>query len=176
VQRRSYSPAMEAALVVARLARLPAALTALVDGLPDADWRWRPKEGGWSILEIVNHLADEEVFDFRARVQSTLEDSTRSWPAMDPEGWVTQRRYQEQDPADSLRRVLDERAKSLAWLRGLVAPDWEATYKHARGDLRAGDLLASWAAHDARHLTQIGKRLHGLAARDGEPYDVGYAG
>jgi hypothetical protein len=42
--------------------------------------------------------------------------------------------------------------------------------------MRAGDLLASWAAHDARHLEQIAKRLHGLAARDGTPYSVAYAG
>ena len=167
---------MDADALIARLSRMPAALEAVVAGLSDADWRWRPKEGGWSILEVVNHLADEEVFDFRARVQSTLEDPSRPWPGMDPEGWVTERRYQERDPAESLRRFVHERTKSLAWLRGLIGANWDAAYVHPRGPLRAGDLLASWTAHDARHLQQIAKRLHGLAARDGEPYSVGYAG
>jgi hypothetical protein len=37
-------------------------------------------------------------------------------------------------------------------------------------------LLASWAAHDALHLRQIARRLHGLAARDAGPYGVAYAG
>src|ERR1700704_4162886 len=105
--------------LIARLAHMPEILTAVVDGLSATDWRWRPKDGGWSILEIVNHLADEEVFDFRARVQSTLEDPSRPWPGMDPEGWVTERRYQERDPAESVRRFLDERESSLAWLRGV---------------------------------------------------------
>jgi DinB superfamily len=168
---------MNPAALIARLELLPPALDALVAALPDADWRWRPADGAWSILEIVNHLADEEVEDFRARVRLVLESPSLPWPPLDPEAIVVSRRYQERDPADSLRRFRDERAASLAWLHGLAAPNWDAAKHHARaGTLHAGDLLASWAAHDARHLQQIAKRLRGLAARDGEPWSVGYAG
>ena len=168
---------MDAAALIARLERLPPALDALVATLPDADWRWRPADGSWSILEVVNHLADEETDDFRARVRSTLEDPSRDWAPIDPEGDVVARRYQDRDPAESLRRFRDARAASLAWLRGLAAPDWTTSRSHPQTrTLHAGELLASWAAHDARHLEQIAKRLHGLAARDGAPYGVGYAG
>ncbi len=157
--------------------RVPAAVEALVAGLPETDWRWRPPEGGWSILEVVNHLVDEEVHDFRTRVRSTLEDPAREWPPMDPEGWVAERRYQDRDPGESLRRFREEREESLAWLGGLADAPWGNTKQHPRaGPLRAGDLLAAWAAHDARHLTQIAKRLYALAARDGAPYSVSYAG
>lgn len=168
---------MDAAALIARLAPFPDTLDALLARLPDADWRWRPAEGGWSILEVVNHLVDEEVEDFRARVRLVLEDTAKEWPPLDPEGIVVSRRYQERDPKESLRRFRDERAASLAWLSGLVAPKWETTKSHPRaGKLSAADLLASWAAHDARHLQQIAKRLHGLAARDGAPWSVAYAG
>jgi hypothetical protein len=167
---------MDVGALVARLAGLPAALDALLAGLPDRDWRWRPPEGGWSILEVVNHLADEEVEDFRARLRSTLEDPTRPWPSFDPEGAVVSRRTNERDPRESLARFRAERERSLAWLRSLVAPAWENTYAHPKRAIRAGDLLASWAAHDARHLQQVGKRLYALAVRDGAPYSVGYAG
>lgn len=167
---------MDAQALIARLERGPAAVEALVAGLSDADWRWRPPEGGWSIVEVVNHLADEETLDFRARVRSTLEDPKRAWPGMDPEGDVARKGFQQRDPAESLRRFRDERAASLAWLRSLAQPRWENAYEHPRGNLTAGELLASWAAHDARHLQQIAKRLHGLAARDGAPWSVGYAG
>jgi hypothetical protein len=173
---RRYSASMDANALISRMSHMPATVTALVAGLSPEDWRWRPADGGWSLVEIVNHLADEEVSDFRTRVRSTLEDASRPWPSMDPEAWVKERRYQERDPAESVQRFLDERAASLAWLRCLSSPNWDATYAHPRGALRAGDLLASWAAHDARHVQQIAKRFHGLAARDGAPYSVGYAG
>jgi hypothetical protein len=167
---------MDASALIARLTYLPATLESLLAGLPDADWRWRPPQGGWSILEVVHHLADEEAEDFRARLASVLEDPTRPWAKLDPEGAVVARRANERDPAEVLGRLRTERQRSLDWLRGLSAPRWDATYVHPKGDLAAGDLLASWAAHDARHLEQIAKRLHGLAARDGAPYAVGYAG
>jgi uncharacterized damage-inducible protein DinB len=167
---------MDFTALVGRLERTAEAVDALVAGLSDEDWRWRPAEGGWSILEVVNHLVDEEVFDFRTRVKSTLEDPTRDWPQIDPERWAIERRYQDRAPAESLARFREERTKSLAWLRGLTSPDWDRARHHPRGPLRSGDLMASWAAHDARHLAQIAKRLHGLAARDGTPYSVQYAG
>lgn len=167
---------MNANALIGRMEVFPAALDALLARLPADDWRWRPPEGGWSLVEVLRHLLDEEVEDFRTRVRSTLEDPSRPWPALDPEGIVTERRYQEADPAETLRRFREERAASVAWLRGLAAPRWENAYAHPRGPLTAADLMASWAAHDARHLGQIAKRLHALAARDGAPGSVGYAG
>jgi hypothetical protein len=145
--------------------------------LPLADWRWRPANGGWSILEIVNHLVSEEVDDFRIRTRLTLEDPGQAWPKLDPEGVVKTERSQDRDPAESLRRFKDERAHSLAWLRTVATGPWDNAHVPPRPPpLHAGDLLVSWVAHDARHLEQIAKRLHGLAARDGAPYSVGYAG
>lgn len=168
---------MNPAALIARLELLPPALDALLAPLPDADWRWRPADGGWSILEIVNHLADEETDDFRARLRSTLDDPSRDWPPIDPEGDVVARRYQDRDPAESLRRFRAARAESLVWLRGLSAPKSDNARVHPKaGTMYAGELLASWAAHDARHVEQIAKRLHGIAARDAEPWSVGYAG
>lgn len=192
---------MNAAVLIARLAVTPEALDTLLAGLSDDDWRLRPAartpgpapnptvapgegptgesrtHGGWSILEVVNHLADEEVEDFRARLRSTLEDPAREWAPIDPERAVRDRAYQERDPAESLRRFRAAREESLAWLRALPEPRWDNAKTHPRaGTLHAGDLLASWAAHDARHLQQIAKRLHLLAAHHGAPYSVEYAG
>jgi hypothetical protein len=168
---------MDPGPLIARLERFPAALGAVAAGLADADWRWRPAEGGWSLLEVARHLLDEEVEDFRARLDAVLAGPSRAWPSLDPEGAVLARAYNEADPADTLRRFAAERARSVAWLRGLRDPRWDAARVLSKGPpLAAGDLLASWVAHDARHLAQVGKRLHGLAARDAVPYSVGYAG
>ena len=168
---------MDAAALIARLARLPDALDALLAGLPLADWRWRPADGGWSILEVVGHLVAEEVDDFRARARLTVEDPGRDWPTFDPEKAVKEGRFQERDPAERLAELRREREKSLAWLRTVANASWDNVHAHPKYPaITGGDLLASWAAHDARHLQQIAKRLHGLAARDGAPHSVGYAG
>lgn len=158
-----------------RLAANADALAALVAGLDEARARRRPGPEAWSILEIVNHLADEEAEDFRARLLSTLEDPSRDWPPIDPVGWVRARDYQGRDLAESLDRFRRERTASLAALDGLAAPDWRRTYEHpSLGPLSAADLLASWHAHDLLHLRQVAQRLYSLGAAGGGKPD--YAG
>jgi len=167
---------MDVPALLERMRRFPDSLEGLLAYLPIVDWRWRPPEGGWSILEIVNHLDDEEHNDFRARLRSTIEDPSRPWAPMDPQGSVLAGRFQQRDHVESLRRFRAARQQSLAWLRTVAGDPWDRAYQHPRvGPIRAGDLLAAWAAHDARHLAQIAKRLHALAARDGAPYSVAYA-
>lgn len=168
---------MDAGALIARLTVFPPVLRAAVAAVGEGDARWRPSDGGWSTLEIVNHLADEETDDFRARLASTLEDPERDWGPIDPAGWATQRGYQQREIGPSVERFVAAREDSVRWLRSLGGVDWTVARVHPRfGTMRAGDLLASWVAHDALHLRQIAKRLHQLAARDGAGFDTGYAG
>ena len=69
---------MEFEKLIASLGRFGCILPSLVADVCEADAKWKPESGGWSILEIVCHLVDEEVEDFRIRVQSTLADPTMS--------------------------------------------------------------------------------------------------
>lgn len=141
------------------------ALTALVSDLDPDSARWRPDPGAWSVLEIVNHLADEEAEDFRTRLLSTLADPGRPWPPIDPTGWARERGYQERDLGASLDRFRRERDVSLTALAELSAPDWSRAYDHPLlGPLSAADLLVSWHAHDLLHLRQIASRLFALGA------------
>ena len=168
---------MNAALLIDRLERFASVLAPLVRDLPESDAKFKPPTGAWSILEIVCHLADEEVEDFRARLKLTLESPETPWPKIDPEGAARDRRYNEQDLTQALDRFTRERHASIAWLRSLGTPDWNLAYTHPKfGPQTAGMLLASWAAHDALHLRQIAKRFYELAARDGAPHTTGYAG
>ncbi len=169
---------MHPTALIDRLERFAEALPGVAACVNDADARWKLPSGNWSILEIVRHLIDEEREDFRARLRLTLEGAPE-WPKIDPVAWAGSRRYNEQDLGASIGEFVRERTASIAWLRGLGEPgpiDWNKAYRHPSGDMTAGALLGSWAAHDALHLRQIAKRLHELAARDGEPHPTGYAG
>lgn len=163
--------------LLARLAGGPATVRAALTGVSPEDARWRPPSGKWTLLEIVNHLADEEEKDFRARIRSTLADPARPWPAIDPEGDIAGLRYNERELEESLGRFERAREETLAWLRTLEAPAWENAYEHPHiGTLRAGDVLASLCAHDVLHLRQLAGRLFDLVRRDAGGFDTRYAG
>lgn len=167
---------MNAAEAAERLQRSGRAITALFEGMDAAQARWRPDEESWSALEVLNHLYDEEREDFRTRLRLTLIEPDEPWPPIDPRGWVDERRYNERDPMTSLRNFLTERDASLEWLGTLVEPDWESGRDLPFGRLRAGDLLASWCAHDLLHLRQLIELHYAYLVHQAAPYDVRYAG
>lgn len=164
--------------IMARLERFAEVLPAMVKGLDQREACWKPPSGAWSILEIVCHLADEEVEDFRTRLRLTQEDPAAPWPGIDPVGWAKSRSYGGRSLEQETARFVRERRASVAWLRSLARPDWEVTTLRPHGPVRAGDLLVSWSAHDALHARQIAKRLFELAGEDGKPegYSTRYAG
>jgi hypothetical protein len=168
---------MDAILLIKSLRRQVAPLGLLLEDVDGEQARWRPEPGRWSILEVAGHLLDEEREDFRARLAFTLRDPELDWPPIDPQGWVESRRYAERDLGQVFQAWREERERSLAWLEGLRNPDWERAHRHPAGFvLRAGDLLAAWAAHDLLHLRQLA-RLHLLWLQEkARPYSPEYAG
>jgi hypothetical protein len=138
---------------------------------------WRPAPERWTLLEIVNHLVDEEREDFRARLDVLLHHPDRPWPPIDPMNWVKDRAYAEREFAQSLQAFLSERDHSLRWLRTLAHPAWQAARKLQGGNtLRAGDLMVSWVAHDYFHIRQVTNLLWESLSVEGAPYSTEYAG
>lgn len=169
---------VDVAAIIGRLERGAAAVRALAEVASAHRARWKPAPEHWSILEVCCHLLDEEREDFRVRLRSTLEDPTRPWPALDLVGVAEKRKYNERDLATTLDEFVRERRASIAWLRSLPeSTDFSTAYQHPKfGPIYAGDLLASWAAHDALHIRQIAKRLHAMAADDAPGFAIAYAG
>lgn len=168
---------MDLQKLIGSLDRFGRMLPEVVRDIPADDTRWRPPDGVWSILEVVCHLADEEEFDFRARLQRTLSNPEEPWPRIAPVEWAVERRYNDGDLSAAVARFESLRRESVTWLRSLTEPNWASTYQYPQhGPIRAGDLLSAWAAHDALHLRQIAKRMYQLAARDAGEYSIHYAG
>lgn len=151
-------------------------IAAVARGLDAEQARWKPDPGSWSVLEVINHLYDEERFDFRVRIDYVLHRPGEEPPDIDPQGWVTERQYNTRELEPSLQNFLAERRRSLEWLRSLASPDWEKVYAASWGSIRAGDLLAAWAAHDLLHLRQLVELHWALLHRLTAPYQTAYAG
>ncbi len=145
-------------------------------GLARDQARWKPAPDSWSVLEVVNHLYDEEIEDFGVGLDLALHRPKEPWPSIDPEGWVTSRRYNERDLEESLSNFQAARKKSLAWLSSLDRPNWEATIQRTWGRMTAGDILAAWVAHDLLHMRQLVELKWAITTAALHPREVGYAG
>ena len=168
---------MNSEKLVASLRRFGQLLPVQVGGVCEDDACWRPPSQNWSILEIVCHLVDEEREDFPLRLRMTLENPEKRWPSINPELSAVDRNYNEMNLASKVREFCELREASIKWLESLPRPQWETVYQHPHlGSLRAGDILAAWAAHDQLHIRQIAKRMYELIRRDAGEFLVDYAG
>lgn len=151
-------------------------IRALVEGVTLEEARWRPDPESWSILEVVNHLYDEEREDFRVRLDIILHKPESEWPPINPQGWVTERAYNQRELESSIQNFLREREASLDWLESLPAPDWDKVAIAPFGSMRAGDMLVSWVTHDHLHMRQLVELHRAYTVAQAEPYDLQYAG
>lgn len=128
----------------------------LLENIPPEEHLWKPKPGKWCLLEIICHLLDEEVEDFRTRVTYVLETPELALPPIDPGMWVKERNYIEQNFNKTLKTFLKERERSVSWLLALTNPKWDNFYKHPKlGPMSAKLFLSNWLAHDYLHIRQI---------------------
>lgn len=168
---------MEIEDFIRRLSGNQQSIVDLVREVPEEQARWRPRPNAWSILEVINHLFDEEKDDFRMRLDYVLNRPGEAWPAIDPPRWCLERRYNERDLLESVQRFVAERQTSLSWLKGLASIDWQRAHEHPQlGTLRAGDLMLSWVSHDYLHLRQLIGLHYLYTAEHSRPFSTDYAG
>ena len=153
-------------------------IRALLSGITQEEAQVKPDAESWSILEVVCHLYDEEREDFREHLDFILHRQSEEWHPIDPEGWVVERKYNEQNFAEAQRSFFEERERSLEWLKGLSLSraNWETSYTSQFGSMKAGDMFASWIAHDNLHIRQLVELRRAYLERITKPYDIQYAG
>lgn len=167
---------MDAAYLKRQLAINRDRIAALARGIPEEQARWKPDPESWSILEVVNHLADEEEFDFSVRLKMILEKSEKPWPLIDTGEWVIEGQYNEQDLYESLTRYMTLRNANLDWLDSVENPDWDTVFEAPFGEIKAGDMFVSWVTHDLMHLRQLVELQHLYLEERAKPFRLDYAG
>ncbi len=144
---------------VVLLERTPAALDALLRGLPDGLAMRNEGEKTWSAFDVVGHLIHCEVDDWMPRARRILaEGESRPFDAFDRWGHV--RMMEGKSLAELLDGFAARRAENLKELRGwnLSAEDLERRGVHTvLGPVTLGHLLSAWAAHDLNHLHQMAR-------------------
>jgi len=151
-------------------------IRALLAGINQEESQIKPNPESWSILEVVCHLYDEEREDFREHLDFILHRQNEEWHSIDPQGWVTERKYNEQDLYKMSENFFTERQKSLEWLTEISNSDWETTYTSQYSSVSAGEMFSCWVAHDNLHVRQLTELRRKWIERIAQPYDIEYAG
>jgi hypothetical protein len=144
---------------IALLSRTPAALDALLRGLPETWTRSDEGPGTWSAYDIVGHLIAGETTDWMPRVRIILDQGEAR--AFDPFDMLAHRK---EDQFRPLEKLLDDfthlRRTNLAALESLnLQPqDLALRGRHPElGVVTLQNLLATWAVHDLTHLHQLSR-------------------
>jgi uncharacterized damage-inducible protein DinB len=133
----------------------PAAVEALTRDLSDAQARVPEREGKWSIIQVVGHLADSEVvYAYRARL--TVAHDKPEIHGYDQDLWATRLHYGEESLADSVADLRAMRMRNLRFVQRLSDAELDRVGMHnERGPESVRTLVKLMAGHDLLHLAQI---------------------
>lgn len=127
---------------------------------PEAALRHPEAPGKWSVVEVIQHLADSDlVFGFRLRM--ILTEERPPIQAYDQEAWAGTLRYRDMPLGTTLGQLRGLRESNIHVLRLLSPVQLERVGLHSeRGAESLGFLLRLMGAHDLVHRRQIDRILN----------------
>ncbi len=141
---------------VAYLAKTPATLQRLVEGLTDEDWRRRVPGAEFSVLENICHLLDIEREGYAVRIERLLKEDSPVLPDIDGGRLARERDYNNQNIETALEAFRREREGNISVLKNLSSDQLERRGTlEAVGPITVSELLRMMRAHDDAHRREI---------------------
>ena len=144
---------------VAVLTRTPAALRAMLEGLPPAWVQATEGPDTWSPYVVLGHLIHCERVDWIPRARIILAQGTsRRFTPLDRTAQLRER--QDRPLSELLDEFANLRATNLDTLAGWRLTDEQLALEGEHpefGVVTLRQLLATWVAHDLGHLVQINR-------------------
>ncbi len=137
----------------------PRKIATLIEGLSVAELRTRPAPDRWSVVEIIAHLAEDELSS-SWRYRQMIEHNGSPLLGFDQDLWARLGDYQSWQPHDALAMYRLLREANLRLLERLTPEQWNCAGVHSeRGSLTVRQLARHMAAHDINHIKQIERLL-----------------
>lgn len=136
-------------------AALPDEVRAATDGLSDDQLDTPYRDGGWTVRQVVHHLADNNVHAYVRCRRAVTEDTPRVEP-FDPDVWADLPDARHGPLPPSLALLDGVHARWAHFLETLSPSDWTQAYEHASmGPTRLDAAMARYAWHGRHHVAQI---------------------
>ena len=142
---------------LAVLAETPASIRRLTEGVEKEQLTTPEAPGKWSLVQVVQHLADSEIVGaFRFRM--TLAHDRPPIPGYDQDLWASRLKYLQADLASALDQFSSLREANLRLLKGTTAEERARVGIHAeRGEESIDKMMRMYAGHDLVHLRQMAR-------------------
>jgi uncharacterized damage-inducible protein DinB len=147
---------------IAELRALPERLRAAVSGLSEKQLDTPYREGGWTVRQVVHHVADSHANSY-IRFKLALTENLPTIKAYDEAAWA---RLPDSRMAiePSLAVLGGLHTRLVALLEGMTEDDFARSFNHPeRGPMTLASNLALYAWHSRHHTAHI----TGLRARMG---------
>jgi len=140
---------------VAVLQATPAALPEAISGLSPRQLRTPERDGKWSIVQILQHLADAEVV-WAWRMRLILAQDRAPLTGYDQDLWAQRLHYEDADPSDAIELFTVLRRSNLRLVARATPAELKQVGVHVeRGEESLEHLRRLYAGHDLLHLRQI---------------------
>jgi len=141
--------------VIKQLAEAPAKLREAVSGLSDKQLDTPYREGGWTLRQLVHHLADGDM-NWYIRVKLALTEDGPAIKPFDQEKWAELKDARSGPVEPSLALYAALHARWVDLLESLKPEDWSRKFYHPeRGWLTLAEALPSVGWHGLHHAAQI---------------------
>lgn len=147
---------------IAQIAACPPVLRKAVDGLSDSQLDTPYREGGWTVRQVVHHVADSHANAF-LRFRWIVAEDHPTIKTYDQDVWATLPDMKL--PLEPSLKIIDGlHERWVTFLSALPEDAWSRTAVHPeRGVVTMDDLLDIYSEHGANHAGQI----TGLRAQKG---------
>ncbi len=139
-------------------------LEAATSRLNNEHLRTPEKPGKWSVIQVVQHLADTEIaLAFRSR--KVLAEETPDIQGFDQDRWASALNYNGARLGDALAQFRVLRNVNLRLYRSMTPQELRRNGVHSeRGRESVIDTIRLYAAHDLYHLGQIDRIKQAIGA------------
>jgi hypothetical protein len=137
----------------------PAIVAELIRGIPAEKLAKSPAPGKWSVIQIIAHLAEDELVT-SWRYRQMLENPGVALPGFDQDLWAKLGAYNTWTADDALAMFKSLRDANLRMTSQLTPEQWESGGVHGeRGPMTVRSLFRHMAGHDRNHVEQIARIL-----------------
>ncbi len=152
--KESYTPE-DIKVNINRIASLPDKLKNAVTLLNDLQLDTPYRDGGWTVRQVVHHMADSHMNAY-IRFKWTLTENSPVIKAYDEKGWAVTPETKG-PPSLSLELVTALHAKWVTLLKALTPEDLrkEFTHPETKKQVALDRLIATYAWHGEHHLAHI---------------------
>jgi DinB superfamily len=133
----------------------PEKLEAAVKGLSDTQLNTPYRPGGWTVRQVVHHLADSHS-NASIRMRFALTEDAPAILAYDEAQWALLPDAKDADPSSSLALIRGLHERWTILLRALNEQQFARTFRHPElGELRLDWTLGLYAWHSRHHVAHI---------------------